>query len=1233
MLCAVMLCGFIPRGMAQALNPDAAAVIRKPDGTYAQYATLREAVQAVPSAGEATIEIVRDMTIAEPMDIENRKIKLTAAEAHTVTFDLPDDAVNRNCFRVAGYSTPSSLTIGGNLTVTTTNRSLRSIVNVGGQQGSFSLEGGVLSSGSADLTRAIVCVDNGGTVSMSGGTVRGNKGHNSRGFFLQDTNGWKMDFTMTGGTITDCSWLDKNTYKGAGGGILIIGNAHFTMNGGAITKCNATGQGGGVAIFDQAAFTMNGGTIESCSSGSGGYVYAAQGASFIIHGGTVGSVEKDGAAQIGNQKYLSLHDAIDAVLKGQDDTTTIRIVKDMTITEPVDIGNRKIKLEAGEAHTITFDLPDDAASRNCFHVAGYSTPSSLTIGDNLTVTTTNRSLRSIVNVGGQRGSFSLEGGILSSGSADLTKAIVCVDNGGTMSMSGGEVRGNKGHNNCGVLLQDTSKDGWAMAFTMSGGTITDCSSSDKGAGVLAMGNAKFIMDGGKITQCSATWHGGGVAILERATFMMRGGEISACTAVQGGGGGVFAKDDAAFTLNGGKISSCEAINNGAVGGGIYLSGKNITFTMSGGIVCDNTAEYTGGGICTESDATITAGTIQNNRITCATGFGGGIYVHKETTLKLTNVVITDNAATALGGGIWSCRTGDIKIYIQDGGAVFDNRAEGNGYGKTPEQAGDDIASTVTFPASGFLLISHRMLGGGANRYYVDGGVTGFSTAGLDHHHGEGLGLGSPDGITARYDAATSALVTETYITRAIALKNVVSEAAKTAANREAKLILSGNSASRGGGIGTNGNLVIGTPDPDAETGNLTVKKEVAGNDAETGKEFSIQVTLKRDDGTAADITGEYGETTFLNGIAAVALKAGQSITATGLPTGISYTVEETAESQGGYSVAYTNQAGTIGNDDTVIAKVMNTKDMPPETGGLTVSKTVSGDGASSAKAFAFAVTLTDAAIRGAYGDMAFENGVATFTLKDGESKTASNLPAGVGYTVEESDNEGYTVTVNGAASTKATGTIPARATAAAAFHNSKEGGGTTDLDPKYGGVKIIKTVRGEKAPAESVEYAFKLWVRNSETAAVSESVSYAIAKEDGATETGSAAIGADGYTFHLKNGESITFGGITGGRLVEIREMTTGDFTTTTSGLTDGICVIFPNTTSVVGFVNTYNRIVPTPPDLKPTPKPIPDDSVGNVPQTGDASNISLWVALACFSLLGMAAALFGGKRHQIRRR
>ena len=42
--------------------------------------------------------------------------------------------------------------------------------------------------------------------------------------------------------------------------------------------------------------------------------------------------------------------------------------------------------------------------------------------------------------------------------------------------------------------------------------------------------------------------------------------------------------------------------------------------------------------------------------------------------------------------------------------------------------------------------------------------------------------------------------------------------------------------------------------------------------------------------------------------------------------------------------------------------------------------------------------------------MTFTGGVATFTLKHGQSKTANGLPTGLSYTVEESGNSGYTVT-------------------------------------------------------------------------------------------------------------------------------------------------------------------------------------------------------------------------------
>ena len=110
--------------------------------------------------------------------------------------------------------------------------------------------------------------------------------------------------------------------------------------------------------------------------------------------------------------------------------------------------------------------------------------------------------------------------------------------------------------------------------------------------------------------------------------------------------------------------------------------------------------------------------------------------------------------------------------------------------------------------------------------------------------------------------------------------------------------------------------------------------------------------------------------------------------------------------------------------------VTNKKD----TGNLTVSKAVTGAGDTS-KDFTFTVTLGDSTINGSYGDMSFTDGVATFTLKHNEQKTATGLPAGISYTVVESEanQDGYTTTATGES-----GNIVKDETATAAFTNNKE---------------------------------------------------------------------------------------------------------------------------------------------------------------------------------------------------
>lgn len=108
----------------------------------------------------------------------------------------------------------------------------------------------------------------------------------------------------------------------------------------------------------------------------------------------------------------------------------------------------------------------------------------------------------------------------------------------------------------------------------------------------------------------------------------------------------------------------------------------------------------------------------------------------------------------------------------------------------------------------------------------------------------------------------------------------------------------------------------------------------------------------------------------------------------------------------------------------------------PTTGNLTVTKTVEvpeGEEIDAEAEFTFTVKLSDTGINGDYGDMTFKDGVAAFTLKHRESKTANGLPAGIKYTVVENDYAEYTVTKSGDV-----GTIMGGSTATAAFTNTQK---------------------------------------------------------------------------------------------------------------------------------------------------------------------------------------------------
>lgn len=208
-------------------------------------------------------------------------------------------------------------------------------------------------------------------------------------------------------------------------------------------------------------------------------------------------------------------------------------------------------------------------------------------------------------------------------------------------------------------------------------------------------------------------------------------------------------------------------------------------------------------------------------------------------------------------------------------------------------------------------------------------------------------------------------------------------------------------------------------------GGLTVTKTVEGDAGDTGREWHFTVTIED-----AGIHGTYGDMRFTNGVAMFTLKHDQSVTATGLPAGLSYTVTETEAGQEGYITKAVGDRGRIPAAGTATAAFTNMKHVP--RGNLTVSKTVSGSGLAPKTAFGFTVILSDRTVDGRFGEMTFRSGVAEFTLRHGETVTASGLPAGVGYLVEEDADEAYTTSSQGAE-----GTVPQDDTALARFVNSR----------------------------------------------------------------------------------------------------------------------------------------------------------------------------------------------------
>ena len=405
-------------------------------------------------------------------------------------------------------------------------------------------------------------------------------------------------------------------------------------------------------------------------------------------------------------------------------------------------------------------------------------------------------------------SFFMNGGDISNntlehGGSSVLNAAVGVEGikgNSTMEMTGGTITGNTAEYG-GILVGTystnyTRSENWSNpaylystgTLKLNGGTISNNTAATLGGGIAVNGTGKLIMDSGTISGNKAPF-GGGIGVNDYLTSTDRGSSPEAqwrrfFPAAATINGGLITGNEATMTAVTSQISDPNAENG--VGGGLYVASKEVY--VNGGQFTNNTAGKQGGGIYVASIP----------------------YV-----LKMGKTLVTENTATKIGGGLWLCPTGSATTAVTNGASFFDNVAGTGADNNDTSAAGDDVASiNKQDPATQTLILSNNGLDNWLVHWYEDGKI--------DEAY-----LGNSDG-SPRYPSTVSPVVdrgTLDGITEKIALKAIVSDEGKAAARNAAEVIVTGNSAPRGGGIGSNGSVAFGTDPVNYDKVDLTVSKK------------------------------------------------------------------------------------------------------------------------------------------------------------------------------------------------------------------------------------------------------------------------------------------------------------------------------------------------------------------------------------------------------------------------
>ena len=690
--------------------------------------TLQRAIKLLDEAQFTEGEIVVTGTVQTgEVKIDTSDGTTESLKTLTVRGSTDGGTLENKNGRVFTIGTGGSLTLGENITLTgTVTDDKGGAVYVDG--GTFTMERGSKITGSS-------ATDNGGAVYVAGGgEFNMNDGSKITGSSATDTMSYggavfifNGTFNMNGGVIGGTG-DEKNTAV-CGGGVYVFTDGIFNMSGNAQIQGNeATGKGtidggGGVYVINGGNFTMSGGTIggdgenDANTAQYGGGVFVSSKGTFNMsgtatikgnnsstHGGGV-YVGSTGTFTVGGTPIITDNTANSN--DNNNDNNNVYLYSGKTITIGDDFTGGSIGVTAaamceGTAVQITDKNVNNAASIFTSDVEGYRIEENVNVssgGTAVFLSDTETSYSTGGNGGVSLGDFNDAFNAIESTGGDITvfkpveitklttispssgvtiditasgeTTVFEVQDGGSLTLGGGDGEVNVSGD---PSASSPTADGKEISLIniSNGGTVTiadnaNIQNNQAGRGVTVT-DGTLIMTGGSIKGNTGGFrYGSGVYVSgENAKFEMSGGEIRGNELKLGKeqdrqGAGVLVCNGATFTLS---DSGKITDNSGYEGVGVTVSGS--TFNMKGGEISGNKGEGTSGGVYLVSSSIMNMndGTIKNNSAKNVGAYLGGGGVHIGSGCTFIGSSDPNTTASIIGNTVNGT---NVDVYVQDGG--------------------------------------------------------------------------------------------------------------------------------------------------------------------------------------------------------------------------------------------------------------------------------------------------------------------------------------------------------------------------------------------------------------------------------------------------------------------------------------------------------------------------------------------------------------------------------------